>query len=90
MPALRNLSPILGSYPIPFVTSLISAPTISHKFAISFTYEILSARKSFDAYFIISALLLFVTRIGASKSLYTSLRIFAAYLLSAPITIRDA
>ena len=44
------------SIPIPRATSSISAPTISQKFAISFIYDIFSARKSLEAYFIISEL----------------------------------
>ncbi len=75
---------------IPFVTMEMSIPHFSHKFAISFTKLIFVAKNAFDAYLIISAVSIFVTRTGvllSTCSRYISLTMSAAVLLSAPITI---
>ena len=53
----------------------------------SFMYEIFNAKKSLEAYFIISALLLFTDTIGKLNGLYISINIFSACLLSVPIII---
>jgi hypothetical protein len=54
--AERNVFQILGSSPIHFATSKISAPTCSAKLAISFINDIFVAKKLFAAYFISSEL----------------------------------
>ena len=55
-----------ASRPIPSVTTDTSAPTSSHTLAISFTNEILAARKALDAYLVISAEATSVRITGAS------------------------
>ncbi|MNN98100.1 hypothetical protein D3C81_2174050 [compost metagenome] len=62
MPACRNEEPILRSIPMPCATSVTSAPTFSHMLAISLMKEILVARNALDAYLIISALRISVTK----------------------------
>src|SRR5206468_5081019 len=54
-PAWRNFEPIRWSSPIALATTWISAPTRSHRLAISLMKETLVARKALDAYLIISA-----------------------------------
>ena len=55
------------SRPMPFATSLMSAPTASARFAISFTNEILVARNALAAYFSNSAVRTSVSRVGVSS-----------------------
>src|SRR5690606_22317749 len=55
-PAPRNRGPMRESRPIPRVTSTTSAPTRSHKPAISLAKLIFVAKKALEAYLIISAL----------------------------------
>src|SRR5690606_24545728 len=55
-PAPKNRGPIRESRPMPRVTSVMSAPTRSHKPAISLAKLIFVAKKALAAYLIISAL----------------------------------
>ena len=53
---MKKLLPILPSKPIPVETSLMFAPTFSHKSEISLIKVIFVAKKEFAAYFINSFL----------------------------------
>ncbi|EJX01530.1 hypothetical protein EVA_10358 [gut metagenome] len=55
MPGYRNLRPIRVSEPIPLRTILTSAPTSSHRLAISFMKLMRVASMELAAYFVISA-----------------------------------
>ena len=55
IPGYRNLRPIRVSEPIPLRTIFTSAPTSSHKFAMSFIKLIRVANIELAAYFVISA-----------------------------------
>src|ERR1700690_1541750 len=65
-PAWRNFGPILPSSPMPLATIFTLAPTFSHRFAISFIKDILTARKEFEAYFISSAVSMLAITKGVS------------------------
>src|SRR6516225_8759230 len=52
-PAWRNFAPMRLSRPMPRATSCTSAPTCSHRSAISLMNVILVARNAFEAYLII-------------------------------------
>ena len=54
------------SIPTPFATTRTSAPSPSHRFAISLMKEILVARKQLAAYLMSSAVSSVVTTIGVS------------------------
>ncbi len=54
IPEFKKLFPIQLSKDIPRFTLLTLAPVLSHKFAISFIYEILVAKNIFEAYLVIS------------------------------------
>ena len=88
-PACKNLSPMRLSRPMARATSCTLAPAFSHRFAISFMNVIFTAKKAFEAYFIISAVSKLVSMYGVSlryKARYTSFIKAAALSLSAPIT----
>lgn len=51
---------------MPRSTTLMSAPTTSHRFAISFTKEIFVARNAFAAYLMSSAVCTVVLTMGVS------------------------
>ncbi len=55
-PAFKKCGEILLSSPIPRATFVTSAPTFSHRLAISLIKLILVAKKALEAYLIISAL----------------------------------
>ena len=55
------------SMPRPRATACTSAPSASHRLAISLMKEILVARKQFEAYLISSALSSVVTTVGVSS-----------------------
>ena len=80
-----------GSRPIPEATSLTSAPTSSHTFAISLMKEILVARNAFDASLIISAEATSVRTTGPSSSPYSFATASAAHgdCASEPTTTRS-
>ena len=65
MPASRKRLPIRRSSPMPSETTFTSASTLSQMRAISLMNEIRVARKELDAYLIISAVYMVVSRIGA-------------------------
>ena len=92
MPGKRKRLPIRLSEPIPRRTISTSAPTCSQKLAISFMKEILVAKNAFAAYFVNSALLSSMKRIGLPwrvKGLYSSSMISRALLLVVPTTTRS-
>ena len=72
IPASKKLLPILLSSPIPFATSMISAPILSDKHAISFIKLIFNAKKAFAEYLISSAVTIFVSKITGLLSYCTS------------------
>ena len=65
MPGRRKHRPIRRSIPIPWATSVTSAPTCSQTLAISLMKLILVARKALEAYLTISAVSSLVLRHGA-------------------------
>ena len=92
MPGYRNLRPIRVSEPIPLRTMFTSAPTISHKFAISFIKLIRVANIEFAAYLVISAdgISMKITRKLFNKNGLYSLDInFSARADSTPTTTRS-
>ncbi|CCY82174.1 uncharacterized protein BN473_02407 [Prevotella sp. CAG:1185] len=88
-PAYRNFRPIRVSDPIPERTLLISAPTNSHKLAISFIKLIRVASIEFAAYFVISALGISINitrKLFSKNGLYNFVNIFFAFSLLTPTT----
>ena len=80
------------SVPMPWRTADTSAPTLSQRFAISLMNEIFTASSELAAYFVISALALSITRMGApprTNGAYRSFITSAARWLAAPITTRS-
>ena len=71
-PGLMYFSPILESEPIPFSTSVMSAPTPSQTAAIELIKESFVTRNAFAVYLIVSAEIGSVIRSGASIFLYSS------------------
>ena len=89
-PGYKNSLPILLSLDIIFLTLPISAPTSSHKFAISFIKDILVASIEFEAYFDTSEDLISTNTILSSfliKGSYRSLKICSDFFDSTPTTI---
>ena len=75
---------------MPLANAFTSAPTLSHRSAISFIKLILVAKNEFEAYFISSEVLRLVNNIGVSlikRGLYIAFMIFIASLHSVPTTI---
>ncbi len=89
MPANRKRLPIRVSVPIPRRMLSTSAPTFSHKLAISFIKVIFVASIAFAAYLVISELRSSITIIGLPLRTNGSYRVVilsAAFLLRVPIT----
>jgi len=61
---INELVPIRVSEPIPFRTMLTSAPTISHRLAMSFMKLIFVASMALAAYLVISAEVISMNMIG--------------------------
>ena len=86
------MPPMRRSIPMPLATVWTSAPSASHRLAISLMKEILVARKEFEAYLMSSAVSSVVTTIGVSSrnsGSWILRRMLAAFLVSAPITMRS-
>ena len=65
-PACKNFRPIRPSRPMPRATSCTSAPTFSHRSAISLMNVTFIAKNELAAYFVSSAVSSDVNRMGAS------------------------
>ena len=92
MPGYRNLRPIRVSEPIPLRTIFTSAPTSSHRFAMSFIKLIRVASIEFAAYLVISAegISMKITRKLFNKNGLYNLDInFSARADSTPTTTRS-
>ena len=77
---------------MPLATIWTSAPSASHRFAISLMNEILVARKAFEAYLMSSAVSSVVSTIGVSirnSGSWSFLRMVRARGVSAPMTTRS-
>jgi len=63
---IGKINIVIGAFLLSWILGfiMIGAPAFSHSRAISFIYEILTAKNAFEAYFIISALFLLVTITG--------------------------
>src|SRR5664279_3571510 len=91
-PGYINLLPIRESLPIPFRTLFISAPSKSHKLAISLIKLILVASMALAAYLVISAEAMSMKRIGwllSTNGIYSLFIISLDFSLSTPTTIRS-
>ena len=88
-PGFKNSKPMRLSKPIPKMTSVTSAPTASHSAAMALMKLILVAKKAFEAYLMVSAVVGSVSTIEAPVAPKSSATAVAARGSVEPTTIRS-